>query len=125
MRRNIPRTLSTTPVEFTNNPISVGDTPDSKNLIIRINAPPSRQPLVKGERLVRIEVSAAMGTIPLFDYSQSGPNITGMTQEAKGFETQVPVTQAPSFAMITNTYGTPKGRLRYSGEGAKPQQHRC
>ena len=31
-----------------------------KKLVIRINAPLSRQPLVKGERLVRSEVSAAM-----------------------------------------------------------------
>ena len=31
-----------------------------KLLIIRIDAPLSRQPLVKGERLVRFEVSAAM-----------------------------------------------------------------
>ena len=31
-----------------------------KKLVIRISAPLSRQPLVKGERLVRYEVSAAM-----------------------------------------------------------------
>ena len=31
-----------------------------KNSEIRIDAPLSRQPLVKGERLVRCEVSAAM-----------------------------------------------------------------
>ena len=31
-----------------------------KKLFIRIDAPLSRQPLVKGERLVRSEVSAAM-----------------------------------------------------------------
>ena len=35
-----------------------------KKLEIRINAPLSRQPLVKGERLVRGEVSAA---IPIVD----------------------------------------------------------
>ena len=65
-------------VEFKEDLISVGDTPVSKNLIIRINAPPSRQPLVKGERLVRIEVSAAIVAVVFFYYSQSGPNITGM-----------------------------------------------
>ena len=65
-------------VEFKEDLISVGDTPVSKNLIIRINAPPSRQPLVKGERLVRIEVSAAIVAVVFFYYSQSRPNITGM-----------------------------------------------
>ena len=34
-----------------------------QKLLIRIIAPPSRQPLVKGERLVRIEVSAAMESV--------------------------------------------------------------
>tara|TARA_B100001142_G_scaffold1168_1_gene1202 strand:+ start:761 stop:991 length:231 start_codon:yes stop_codon:yes gene_type:complete len=38
----------------------VGAEPRKKLLIIRIDAPLSRQPLVKGERLVRFEVSAAM-----------------------------------------------------------------
>ena len=47
---------------------SVGAEPRKKFYIIRIEAPLSRQPLVKGERLVRYEVSAAMfiyATIPL------------------------------------------------------------
>ena len=38
----------------------VGAEPRKKLYCIRIDAPLSRQPLVKGERLVRIEVSAAM-----------------------------------------------------------------
>ena len=37
----------------------VGVTPLQK-LAIRIDAPRSRQPLVKGERLIRYELSAAM-----------------------------------------------------------------
>jgi len=38
----------------------VGAEPRKKLYVIRIDAPLSRQPLVKGERLVRFEVSAAM-----------------------------------------------------------------
>ena len=38
-----------------------------KNSEIRIDAPLSRQPLVKGERLVRFEVSAAMSWFLFLD----------------------------------------------------------
>ena len=42
----------------------------SKNSTIRIDAPLSRQPLVKGERLVRSEVSAAMKIICVFSHRE-------------------------------------------------------
>ena len=44
--------------------MTVGAKPRKKFDIIRIDAPLSRQPLVKGERLVRFEVSAAMPDHP-------------------------------------------------------------
>ena len=39
---------------------AVGAKPLKKFISIRIDAPRSRQPLVKGERLIRFELSAAM-----------------------------------------------------------------
>ena len=39
---------------------SLGREPRKKLKFIRIDAPVSRQPLVKGERLIRFEASAAM-----------------------------------------------------------------
>jgi hypothetical protein len=43
-------------------PYKIAVDPNARNSEIRINAPLSRQALVKGERLVRCEVSAAMLT---------------------------------------------------------------
>ena len=40
----------------------IGVEPLKKFVCIRIDAPLSRQPLVKGERLIRYELSAAMVT---------------------------------------------------------------
>ena len=60
-----PRKLSSLHGDQT---IAVGAEPRKKFDHTRIDARPSRQPLVKGERLVRFEVSAAMpprGGIPL------------------------------------------------------------
>ena len=45
-----------------------------EKFISRISAPPSRQPLVKGERLVRTEMSAAMIIIDLGLVSIRGEN---------------------------------------------------
>ena len=45
----------------------VGHEARKKLYCIRIDAPLSRQPLVKGERLVRFEVSAAMSWFPFLD----------------------------------------------------------
>ena len=41
----------------------IGVEPLKKFVCIRIDAPRSRQPLVKGERLIRIELSAAIRDI--------------------------------------------------------------
>jgi len=96
--------------------VTVGAEPRKKLLLIRIDAPLSRQPLVKGERLVRFEVSAAIVRIAIRHRLPFSPHPTPSLRRTP---TSANLERFSLFFKLC----CPKGRLRRSSGSAKLEQH--